>query len=102
MGRAHANAWGGVNRFFTLPRIASLDTVASRDLSEARAFAKRWDFDNATDDWRSMLDDEAISVVDVVTPNHMHAEMSIEALNDPLSVKGETGFGYIQPPQRGA
>jgi len=29
-------------------------------------------------------------------------EMSIEALNDPLSFKGSTGFGYLEQPQRGA
>jgi nitrate reductase beta subunit len=30
-----------------------------------------------------------------------HREMSIETLNDPLSHKGETGIGYLQPPKRG-
>jgi len=29
-----------------------------------------------------------------------HREMSIEAGMDPLTHKGETGFGYIQPPKR--
>ena len=31
-----------------------------------------------------------------------HREMSIEELNDPLVHKGSTGFGYIEPPKRGA
>jgi nitrate reductase beta subunit len=31
-----------------------------------------------------------------------HREMSIEELNDPLSAKGETGFGVRSAPQRGA
>jgi nitrate reductase beta subunit len=30
-----------------------------------------------------------------------HREMAVEALDDPLKYKGETGFGYIQPPVRG-
>jgi len=30
-----------------------------------------------------------------------HRETAIEAWVDPLSRKGETGFGYVQPPQRG-
>lgn len=29
-------------------------------------------------------------------------EMAIEELNDPLSYKGATGFGYLQEPHRGA
>ena len=31
-----------------------------------------------------------------------HREMDIEALQDPLSHKGETGVGYLQPPKRSA
>ena len=80
MGRAHANAWGAVNRFFSLPRTATMDTVASRSASDGKAFASKWGFERHTSDWRSMLKDDAISIVDVLTPNHMHGEMSIEAL----------------------
>jgi nitrate reductase beta subunit len=29
-------------------------------------------------------------------------EMSIEELDDPLSFKGSSGFGYLAPPRRGA
>lgn len=31
-----------------------------------------------------------------------HREVDIETLNDPLSHKGETGVGYLQPPRRSA
>jgi nitrate reductase beta subunit len=31
-----------------------------------------------------------------------HREMSIESLADPLAHKGDTGFGYLQAPLRGA
>ena len=30
-----------------------------------------------------------------------HREMAVEAWKDPLAHKGETGFGYVQPPARG-
>lgn len=80
MGRAHANAWSAVNRFFELPRHAALDTVASKDASKAEDFAQRWGFAHHTGSWRSMLKNDDISIVDVGTPNHMHKDMSIEAL----------------------
>ncbi|MEC9234254.1 MAG: Gfo/Idh/MocA family oxidoreductase [Planctomycetota bacterium] len=80
MGRAHANAWGGVNRFFSLRAKSVLDTVAGIEEADADAFAQRWCFERSTTDWRSMLDDERIDLVDVTTPNHMHAPMAIEAL----------------------
>ena len=31
-----------------------------------------------------------------------HREMAIEAWTDPLARKGEEGFGFVQPPRRGA
>ncbi len=36
----------------------------------------------------------------VVIPQY-HREMAIEAWTDPLSRKGEEGFGFVQPPRRG-
>ncbi len=30
-----------------------------------------------------------------------HREMAVESWNDPLTHKGETGFGFVQPPRRG-
>jgi nitrate reductase beta subunit len=30
-----------------------------------------------------------------------HREMALEAWTDPLSRKGDAGFGYVQPPKRG-
>lgn len=35
-----------------------------------------------------------------VFPNY-HREMSIKAILDPLTHKGEVGLGYIQQPKRG-
>ena len=35
MGRAHSNAWGQAGRFFDLPRLVVLDTVAAREAGDA-------------------------------------------------------------------
>lgn len=80
MGRAHSNAWGAVNRFFKLPRTAVMDTVAGRNEKHLVEFAGTWGWDHHTTDWRSLLEDDAIGLVDVTTPNHMHREMSVAAL----------------------
>jgi nitrate reductase beta subunit len=56
-----------------------------------------------------LTEEEAIAIYQMTTLPTMderfvfppyHREMSIEAGNDPLAHKGETGFGYIQPPKR--
>ncbi len=80
MGRAHANAWSQAGRFFDLPQRIRLQSVAGRNAGETAAFAERWGFAASTDRWRSLVDDPAIRLVDVLTPNHLHAEMSIAAL----------------------
>jgi len=80
MGRAHSNAWGQVNRFFDLPLKTRLDTVAGRDAGELAAFAEKWGWKKATTDWRSLVDDPELDLVDVATSNDVHAEMSIAML----------------------
>jgi len=80
MGRAHSNAWGQVNRFFDLPLKTQLDTVAGRDAAELAAFAAKWGWSKATTDWRSLVDDPKLDLVDVATSNDVHAEMAIALL----------------------
>ena len=80
MGRAHANAWNQCSRFFDLPRGVSLHSVAGRDKAQTEAFAARWGVANATVDWRCVAEDPAVDLVDILTPNHLHAEMAIATL----------------------
>ncbi|MEM8738750.1 MAG: Gfo/Idh/MocA family oxidoreductase [Planctomycetota bacterium] len=80
MGRTHSNAYLKVAKFFTLPRPPVMRCVAARDLEETRAFAERWGWENATNDWRSMVDDPEIDLIDIGTPNHVHRDQAIAAL----------------------
>ncbi len=80
MGRAHSNAFGQVAKFFDLPRPPALHTVAARDGAELAAFAERWGWANHTTRWRDVAADPEIELVDVATPNHVHAEQSIALL----------------------
>jgi predicted dehydrogenase len=80
MGRAHSNAWGQVNRFFDPPLRAEMHTVAGRDAGELAAFAARWGWRKWTADWRTIAKDPEIGLVDVATPNDLHAEPSIAML----------------------
>ncbi len=80
MGRAHSNAWGQANRFFDLPRDVVLDTVAARDAETLGPFATQWDWEGWTTRWQDLVEDEAIDLVDVGTPNDLHAEQALAAL----------------------
>ena len=80
MGRAHSNAWLNVNKFFELPRLAAMHTVCARDEQATESFARKWNWATATTDWKALVGDPAIGLVDVSTPNHVHAEQAIAAL----------------------
>lgn len=82
MGRAHSNAWGQVLRFFDVPVIPIQYAVCAKPIEqqELDEFGPRWLWLQQCTNWRKMLKDPAIDLVDIVTPNNMHAEMSIAAL----------------------
>lgn len=80
MGRAHSNAYLKVAKFFELPRHPVMHTVAGRNAAELADFAARWGWHKHTTDWRSAIRNEPIDLVDVSTPNNVHAEQSIAAL----------------------
>ncbi|HEU5218479.1 MAG TPA: Gfo/Idh/MocA family oxidoreductase [Gemmatimonadales bacterium] len=80
MGRAHSNAWGQVGRFFDLPVGPRLVAISARNPVTLGPFALRWGFERYTTDWRLLAHDPEIQLVDVATPNHVHAEQAIAML----------------------
>jgi len=80
MGRTHSNAYLKANRFFSLPREAVMHTICARDPGELAPFAERWGWANWSTDWKETVHREDIDLVDIGTPNHVHAEQAIEAL----------------------
>ncbi|MFW5934162.1 MAG: Gfo/Idh/MocA family protein, partial [Actinomycetota bacterium] len=80
MGRAHSNAWLNVARFFDVAPAPVLHTVAARNVTQMEAFAQRWGWQSTTTDWRAAVTNEDVGLVDIATPNHLHAEQAIAAL----------------------
>ncbi len=80
MGRAHSNAWLNVARFFDVDPSPVMQTVVGRNAGDLDAFASRWGWRNASTDWRSAITASEIGLVDVATPNDVHAEQAIAAL----------------------
>jgi predicted dehydrogenase len=81
MGRAHAAAFENATRVFgTAP--ATLRIAAVADVAEppARDFADRFGVARWTTDWREIVADPAIDVVDITTPNDVHPEIALAAL----------------------
>lgn len=80
MGRAHSNALAQVGRFFDLELMPVRHTVCGRDDVELEAFARRWGWAQRTTRWQDLVEDPELELVDLVTPNHLHAEPAIALL----------------------
>ena len=89
MGRTHSNAYMKVNKFFDLPLVPVMHTLCGRNEAELKAFAERWGWQHISTDWRKTVNDPGIGLVDIGTPNNMHAEMAIAALEAGRNVASE-------------
>jgi predicted dehydrogenase len=79
MGRAHSNAWRQAPRFFDLPADLRLKTICGRDQAATRKAARQMGWEGAETDWRRVLEDSEINIVDICTPNDSHCAMAVAA-----------------------
>ncbi|NLH43397.1 MAG: Gfo/Idh/MocA family oxidoreductase [Planctomycetes bacterium] len=79
MGRTHSNAYRRLTNFFDVPYKPVLKTICGLEEKEAKAFADKWGFESYVTDWRKVMDDKSIDVVDICVPNNYHAELAIAA-----------------------
>src|SRR5207245_2001231 len=79
MGRAHSNAWLKVDKFFDLKARRVMKVICGRDRNGVANACARWAWDKFVTDWRDVVDDPAIDIVDINTPNDTHAEIAIAA-----------------------
>jgi len=87
MGQAHADAFRRAALLYrNLPAAPVLHTLADATQELADAAAGRFGFAKATRDWRTMVADPEIDVVDITTPNDMHFDMAMAAIEAGKSV----------------
>jgi predicted dehydrogenase len=79
MGRAHSNAWRQAPHFFDLPADIRLATICGRDPVSTRRAAKTLDWENSSTNWRAIVTDPQIDIIDICAPNNSHAEIAIAA-----------------------
>ena len=81
MGRTHADAFRRVAIFYPdLPARPRLQIIAERNTAMASAAAARLGFERSTGDWRELVNDPRIDLVDIASPNNLHREMAIAAI----------------------
>jgi len=80
MGKAHAFGYTTAARVFDLPYELELHTLADITDEAAAKAAAALGFARATSDWRAMVADPAIDVVNITSPNALHKEMALAAI----------------------
>lgn len=79
MGKAHSNAWRQAPRFFSLPAGVELHTICGRSARHVAAARDRLGWKRASTDWRAVVRDPEIDIVDICTPNDSHHQIALEA-----------------------
>jgi len=80
MGRAHSIALHSVAATFGADYRVDCVALADNTPQRAKEAAASLGFARSTGDWRELIADPQIDVVDICTPNHLHAEMCLAAL----------------------
>ncbi len=126
MGKAHVYGFASAEKVFDLPYRIVLHTLADLTEEAAARAARDFGFENATADWRTMIDEPDIDMIDITAPNALHKDMALAAIaagkhvycEKPLAplaadaremaeaaeakgVKTQVGFNYICNPMLG-
>ncbi len=72
---------------------AKLIAVADTNIKRAKEISKEHENCRATDDWRDLIDDNEIDVINVATPNNLLAEITLAALEKKKHVLVEKPAG---------
>ncbi len=80
MGKAHAMAYASMPMFFwPAPAVPHRKVVVDVTDAMAETARDRYGFDEASSDWRAVVARPDIDVIDICTPNNVHAEIAIAA-----------------------
>jgi predicted dehydrogenase len=79
MGRAHSNAWKKAPLFFDMDSQPILKTACGRDKASLQKFADKWGWQEIETDWKKVVADPEIDIIDIAVPQSMHCEIAVAA-----------------------
>jgi len=89
MGKAHAIAYRNAASVFPLSVDIVCEIVADISLKIAEEKAREMGFNRFTDDWKFLVSDPKIDIVDICAPNFLHKEIALAAIKAGKSVYSE-------------
>lgn len=79
MGKAHSHAYRDAPFYFDLDVVPKLKTIAGRDLSKVEKAAQKMGWESYTTRWQDLIEDPAIELIDISSPNNTHKEIALAA-----------------------
>lgn len=79
MGKAHSNGLRQVARFFDMPVEPVMKVICGRNPKETAAAAKQFGWEEASTDWKAVINRKDIDVVDISSSGEWHHPMAIAA-----------------------
>ena len=80
MAKAHSIAYAGMPMFFwPAPAIPVKKMIVDMNEDIARDAKEKLAFEAYSTDWHDIINDPEIEVVDICTPNNVHAEIAVAA-----------------------
>ena len=79
MGRAHSHALIDAPHFFDVPRPLLHMVCGTKLTPELNEFARRFGWQHVCTDWRQVVDDDAVQLVDICTSNASHLPIAVAA-----------------------
>ena len=80
MGKAHAFAYRSALAAFPEIPVPVLRMIADVNVDGAAKAAHQYGFEKFSGNWRDLIDESAIDVISITTPNTMHKEMALAAI----------------------
>jgi predicted dehydrogenase len=80
MGRSHVHALRAAPGIFELPLAPTLAVLAEVDDSLAARAAATLGFARSTGDWRTLIADPTVDLVDITAPNALHKPIALAAI----------------------
>lgn len=79
MGKAHSNAYRQVGHFFDLPVEVHMHTLCGRNEAAVRGASEKFGWQGVETDWRKVIENPEIDIVDISTPGDSHCEIAVAA-----------------------
>lgn len=89
IGRCHAIAYAQAPSVFNLKGQLVREMLAEVNEDIAKQKAEEFGFERYTGNWKELVTDKNIDVVDICTPNCLHKEMALEAIKNGKHVYSE-------------